>query len=865
MQATGSLRMGQPAAVAATACRETVVVTPAKVLHAQTMWKTKAKHISVRLRVVACIREDTSRTSCADCGGPNCSGCSGEKFCLSGRDCQSQVCIGTGNSRRCAGFSDTDNLANGGEADVDCGSRVSNKCAEGFQCQTSDDCLLHYTCVEYLFPVEGRFCAIIGSLRRPKPEYLSSINLGLQFRGMGKHNFEPDSFRKAIGALVGMPQEAVRLVALTDEIGPYPGDPEALRERRALAEYRSSAFDYVSGMNVSMVVFTERWELRLILERLSNLLHMRVVEGKACYAGSSATATAQGTPICSNTTQLDDLEVLDRGVHMNENGSNLLQLLNAEGMPATSVRFLALQQATISTTDQGPDIFYRPERLEFARKLDYSSNTDGAGFPFWWAGELFPQAPVVILRDRHGRHIQDVTPDTQITASLNEAEFPPTRNPVTQEILQMNPTRIAGPSTKLYLQGEASFDRIYITSSMNRSRLFFALEINAYASTVPVLTSEPLVVRVRPKVTVVIPPPEVTHPALILFATGVLLGAAGFVLIRMCKARMWCRVPEREKRAGRTQVKPSTAPKLDTAKYEGHDAEKEQADAAEQAEAAAQAAAYVETKQTPFKNIALDMNNYSEFAARLPRPPQTKAVGEGMFYGGEAKQKQPSDGKLVSSGAVTSAEHVFSHKSTFASIAAIQKARQKIEGSTNTDESQLSGRMPQGDTARSHSEHEGELHSTYNALGVVPPPKKKKAGIMSRVFRGSSSKADAEGTYDLSQAVQVRSGQQQESAHRVVPQGSSRRNAFARQSSSASMMSAGGLSVEDYTEELEQIARGPLYKERDSGTGVFSLNAQEDVPPAASGTTAPPRPAMMRSASSRSVRGIHLPPTVSEG
>ncbi len=797
----------------------------------------------------------------ADCGGPNCSGCSGEKFCFSGRDCQSKICIGTGNNRRCSGFAENDRLANGGETDVDCGARVSTKCAEGYRCQTSEDCASQHTCVEYLEPVEGRFCAVVSSLRRPKPEYLSSINLGLQLDGVGKHNFDPLVFRSALGSVIGMPAEAVRLVALTDEIGPYPGDPET-GVRRQLAVHRSPAFDYISGMNASLVVFTERWELRLILQRLEHLLHMRVVKGMPCYAGKDPDAVSQGSVVCSNVTLNDALVQLNPDVNTGEEGSNMLQLMRAATMPnLKSLTFVAGQSPRISATDQGPDIFYRPERMEFRQKIDYSSNKDEKGQPFWWAGELFPQPAVVILRDRHGRHIQDVTPDTQVTASLNEQEFPPTRNPVTKEILKMNPTRIAGPSTKLYLQGEASFDRIYVTSQMNNSRIYFTLEVNTYAAGVSVLASDPLIVRVRPEIVEVIPPPEVTHPVLILFATGVVLAAAGFCLIRACKARMWCRVPEREKRAGKKKVQPSTAPKLETDNYETHDVEQEEADAAKAADAAAKAAAHVETKATPFKNIALDVNNYSELAARLPKPAQTKAVGEGMFYGGERGGENPADGTLVSASAVTSAEHIFSHHHAFASVAAVQNARSKIDN-RGTD-AQLSGRMPQGDTARSLGEHEGQLFSTYNALGVAPPKRKKKKSVMQRMF-GSSKDSGAEGEYDLEAPVQVqnpnqraRAGSHSSARPSLAGAGSSRRNAFVRQGSTVSVMSAGGMSEDDFGGSLEQIARGPLFQES-GGTGV---SAEAGKAPQASGR--PPKASLMRSASSRSVRGLDLP-TVSE-
>lgn len=740
---------------------------------------------------------------------------------------------------------------------MDCGARVTNKCGEGYQCQTSDDCQPQHTCVEYLFPVEGRFCAIVGSLRRPKPEYLSSINLGLQLKNVGKHNFQPEAFKSSLGDIIGMPQEAIRFLALTDEIGPYPGDPETSRAR-GLAEYRSSAFDYISGINASLVIFTERWELRLILERVENVLHMREVDGLPCFAGQASAALDQGTPTCSNITLLGPLDVLDQSIHTGVAGSNFLQKLNAKGMPVTSLSFISQQLPLISTTDQGPDIFYRPERLEFSQSIDYSSNTDEKGAAFWWAGELFPQSPAVILKDRHGRHIQDVTPDTQIAASLNEAEFPPSRNPVTKEIIQMHPTRIAGPSTKLYLQGEASFDRIYITSNMNNSKLYFTLEVNVYAGTVSVLESEPLQVRVRPEVVVVIPPPEVTNPVLILFAAGVVLVAAGFLLIRTCKARMWCRVPEKERRAGRTKVQPSSAPKLDTDKYESHDAAQEEAAEAQKAEEAAQAIAQVETKATPYRNIALDMDNYSELAARLPRPPQTKAVGQGMFYSGGESRERPLDGTLISSGAVTSAEHIFSHKATFASVAAIQKARQKIDG--RNMQPQLSGRMPQGDTTRSHTEHEGELHSTYSALGVAPPQKRKKKGVMQRFFGASSGAEDgADSQYDFSQPIELRAASQNIRAGQFVPQGSSRRNAFVRQGSTSSVMSAGGMSEDDFGGSLEQIARGPLFQESSTGTGVAAALSDTGPP-----NKRAPRAALMRSASSRSVRAMDLP-TVAEG
>jgi hypothetical protein len=686
---------------------------------------------------------------------------------------------------------------------------------------------------------------------------------------VGKHNFNPAAFKRALGSLIGMPEIALRFIAVTDDVGQYPGDPTAASRsllQRELAESRSAVFDYVTSMNASLVVFSERWELRLILERLVNVLEMRVSgTGSPCYAGSAASRNLQGTPVCQNITLIPPTSQLSESVHHNASGQNLLQSIRAAGMLASFVAVLPDQAPVISSSDAGPDIFYRPAVLEFSQELDYSSNLDSAGETFWWAGERFPVAPVVLIRDRHGRHVEDVTPDTQITVSLNEAEFPATVNPVTKEIIRMNPTRIVGPSTKLYLQGEAAFDRIYISSTMNSSRLHFNLETNPFANDVPELKSAPLNVRVRPAVVVIIPPPVVTHPALILFGVGVVLVACLCCLVRVCKARMWCRVPESEKRGGRTKIKPSFEPQMETRNYATHDVEKETGDEEKAAVTAALEAQPIESKATPYKNNALDSENYSELVARLPKVAKTKAVGQGMFYIDKPSMANPSDGELVSSNAVTSAAHVFSHRAVFDSVAALEKARRKIEGTPGEDP-QLSGRMPTGTTARSEGPGEGALSSIYNSIGVVLPKRRQKQGVMGRLF--GRNRADDKGPhpeFDLMQpaevcAVVVRpasggSNSRNRSVFQLGQQGSSRRNAIARQGSTSSLMSAGGISDDDFGGTLEQIARGPLCQDID-GTGI--------VQPSSSDSPKRPRLALMRSASSMSVRNMNLP-TVNEG
>ena len=79
-----------------------------------------------------------------DCGGSCPQNCGSGQGCAAGNDCQSGVCGGLGcaegDAQCCQAPSCTDDVTNGGESDVDCGSIACGGCPMG------DSCLLNFQC-----------------------------------------------------------------------------------------------------------------------------------------------------------------------------------------------------------------------------------------------------------------------------------------------------------------------------------------------------------------------------------------------------------------------------------------------------------------------------------------------------------------------------------------------------------------------------------------------------------------------------------------------------------------------------------------------------------------------------------------------
>ncbi len=73
-----------------------------------------------------------------DCGGSHPNKCGPGEGCLSGADCQSQVCT---DEKKCTAATYDDGIKNGPETDVDCGGpNAPQKCAAGLSCIEHSDC-----------------------------------------------------------------------------------------------------------------------------------------------------------------------------------------------------------------------------------------------------------------------------------------------------------------------------------------------------------------------------------------------------------------------------------------------------------------------------------------------------------------------------------------------------------------------------------------------------------------------------------------------------------------------------------------------------------------------------------------------------
>ena len=690
------------------------------------------------------------------------------------------------------------------QSDVDCGARVRKQCEQGYKCSSSEDCGAQMSCVQYYGAVEGRYCNRITSLRYPFPAYRSSVSAGVVLAGMGKWNFVPLALRSGLATLLNVPVPAVRIITLDDVNLPYPGDPYTAGTRVSRGEDTMNM--YVTGMNATFTVFSEQWEVLMLQERLTHLLDMRVNMtrgGSPCYAGNAT--LRHGTETCPMPlSQRTPRQHLDSSVDSNLPGTNLIGLLAQLGPTPTSVSLLSSSPPTLGELDASPSAFYRPHHLDFATELSYANTSDVAGGEFWYTGEWFPQPPAVIIRDRHGRHITDVTTDTQITARMDPAEFPPKRDRESGEVVALNDVRVAGPVTAMYSGGISTFARIYVTAPVNTSSVYFVLENNQYASEVPWLASQPLLLVDRPQEVVIIPPPEVLHPVLVIFLVGCVMAAALFAMLRCCHLRMWCRVPVPEKRnVGGAKVTPSVDDALEKSKagqgpsYTPH----EPGDSVE-SEHKSQVEVNVKALSPKFKNLALDVDSYSDLAARLPRAgAQSAALGVGTLLQGGAEDDGGggSRGRVRDPAAVAPPEAVVQHRETLDSIAAASSVLERLQGAESAAALTSRG-IPTGETPRPESAGSIALAEAYSAIGTAPPKRRVKRSGLLRLFSSGSraSEGDPHGEFDLSApAEKAEGGPSMPPRLRPHSPDTGARRMLRRQSSTSSVLSAGGLSTDE--------------------------------------------------------------------
>ncbi|MEZ4269150.1 MAG: C-type lectin domain-containing protein [Myxococcota bacterium] len=94
---------------------------------------------TVRILPLTCFDLAKNQTETdVDCGGV-CSPCGTAQVCLTGSDCASLVCTGSG-TKTCQEATCSDVVRNGNESDTDCGGSCAQDCADGKRCTENADC-----------------------------------------------------------------------------------------------------------------------------------------------------------------------------------------------------------------------------------------------------------------------------------------------------------------------------------------------------------------------------------------------------------------------------------------------------------------------------------------------------------------------------------------------------------------------------------------------------------------------------------------------------------------------------------------------------------------------------------------------------
>ena len=162
--------------------------------------------------------------SATDCGG-GCSPCSPGSRCYVGQDCSSGICanLGVGTPAACRSPSCLDRVANGLEADVDCGtaccdttaslSSCTALCGNGFACKSGLDCASGRC---FLNPALGtRFCS--GTKASVAEPLLSTRLLGaVGLTGLRKQDLPASALLTALSFYLDVPVPHLSLEALAD-------------------------------------------------------------------------------------------------------------------------------------------------------------------------------------------------------------------------------------------------------------------------------------------------------------------------------------------------------------------------------------------------------------------------------------------------------------------------------------------------------------------------------------------------------------------------------------------------------------------------------------------------------------------------